>query len=165
MKQQLASGHEPVVVFIHQALDHLQGIENQDEVRGDLEAARMVDGAPRVLAVFSGHHHQDWARTLNGIHYIQVNSASCQWVGEAHARESYAPAVHRDHPWIRMTCPYRDPLWARVRLDLRRRVLEIEGRATAWVGLDPWARGVSREAMSPETTRPAIADRTLRWRA
>lgn len=161
LEEELAAGTEPVIVFIHQALDHPDGIENQDTLRRVLETPRRPDGSPRVLAVFAGHHHQDWVRTLGGIHYLQINSASYFWVGEAFARASYPEAIHAQHPWIRMTCPYRDPLWALVAIDLAAGQLTVEGRASAWVGTSPWERGMSEERTPRAVTAPRVSHRRL----
>lgn len=163
LDRELRDGTQPVIVFIHQALDHPQGIENQADVRRLLERPRLADGSPRVLAVFCGHHHQDWLREIAGIHYLQINSASYYWVGEAHAHASYPAAVHEAHPWIRMTCPYREPLWAVVSLDLGTGRLAVEGRRSEWVGPDPWEAGLSRQACPPGSVRPAMTDREFAW--
>lgn len=149
LASELGIGTEPVIVFVHQAIDHPQGIENQAQIRALLEAPRLSDGSPRVLAVFSGHHHQDWTRTLEGIHYLQINSAAYQWVGERFAHDSYPAEILRDHPWIRTTCPYRDPLWAVVTLDPCPGTLTVEGRSTGWVGSSPWDLG-SADTLSPD---------------
>lgn len=160
---ELRQSSQPVVVFIHQALDHPQGIENQAEVRAILEQARTATGSPRVVAVFSGHHHQDWTRTLAGIHYLQINSASYFWLGEKFAHDSYPPAVLDTHPTIRMTCPYREPLWALVTLDPQRGSLRLEGRTSSWVGPAPRELGVAPEPSSPDPTCPEIRPRRLSW--
>ncbi len=157
----LNTGSEPVVIFIHQALDHPSGIENREEIRELLARPRLRDGSPRVLAVFCGHHHQDWTHTLSGTHHLQINSASYQWVGDKYAHDSYPPDVLQSHPDLRMTCPYQDPLWTLVTLDLYVGRLLAEGRSSTWVGLSPAELGVPRETLPPETCLPAIRSRRL----
>lgn len=143
----------PKVVLVHQPLDDPQGVENGADVRAVL--ARHA-----VLACLSGHLHQDYLRVLDGVAHLQLNSASYHWLGEpAAARETLAPEVHRANPSLRNVALYRDPLWAVVTLDLARAELRVEGRATAWVGPDPWARGAPAAAHPPAVVRPAIGDR------
>jgi predicted phosphodiesterase len=151
----------PTILFIHQALDHPEGIENQAEIRALLERVNRDAGTPRVLACFSGHHHQDYVRSINGIHYVQINSASYYWLPAEFARRSYPDAVHDQYRWIERTAPYRDPLWALVTLDLGEGVLRVEGRTTEWVGASPWERGADRERFDPETIRPVVSDRHI----
>lgn len=160
---EVTRGSEPVLIFIHQALDHPSGIENQMKARAILESARYPDGSPRVMAVFSGHHHQDWLQTIHGIRYLQINSASYHWVGDTYAHDSYPEAVLRDHPWIRRTCPYRDPLWAQITIDPIRGILEVEGRSSQWVGPSPSDLGIPISQCPPETTVPAIRHRQWPW--
>lgn len=158
---ELASGTEPIIVFIHQSLDHSSGIDNQAEVRATLERSRGPDGSPRVLAVFSGHHHQDWTQTLSSIHHLQMNSASYQWVGEKYTHPSYPDDILKSHPTLRSTCPYRDPLWALVTIDPARGTLVVEGRSSEWVGASPSQLGIPTSSAPPESVIPAIRSRRL----
>lgn len=157
----LNTGSEPVVIFVHQALDHPSGIENREEIRALLAQPRLPDGSPRVLAVLCGHHHQDWTHTLSGTHHLQINSASYQWVGDKYAHDSYPPDVLQSNPDLRMTCPYQDSLWTLVTLDLHVGRLLAEGRNSIWVGPSPTELGVPRETLPPETCIPAIRSRRL----
>jgi 3',5'-cyclic AMP phosphodiesterase CpdA len=153
----LARTESPTVVFSHQPLDIPGGIENSAEIRPILESARLPSGEPKVVACFCGHTHADSARRINGILYFQINSASYLWVGARFAHRSYSEAVHRNHPHIEKTIPYKDPIWALATVDLQRGVLTIEGRQSTWVGPDPWQLGTSADR---KYVRPAISN----WR-
>jgi calcineurin-like phosphoesterase family protein len=144
----------PKVVLVHQPLDDPQeGIENGDAVRAVLER----HGA---LACLSGHHHQDYLRLLGGVAHLQVNSASYYWIGDkVAARETLSPEMHRAFPALRYTALYREPLWALVTLDLARGELAVAGRATEWVGPDPWARGAPPARHPRADIRPAVSAR------
>lgn len=143
----------PKVVLVHQPLDDPQGVENGAAVRAVLERHG-------VLACLSGHLHQDYLRVLGGVAHLQLNSASYYWIGEpAAARETLPPEVHRAHPSLRNTAVYRDPLWALVTLDLARGELVVEGRATEWVGPEPWLRGAPPAKHPRASVRPAISPR------
>jgi 3',5'-cyclic-AMP phosphodiesterase len=150
----------PVCVFIHHPLDDVGGIENGAAVRGILERAQAANPGT-VLAVFSGHFHQDDALEVNGVHYVQINSAAYVWLPAAAARETYPPEVHRAYPYLRNVAAYRDPLWALVTVDLARGELVIEGTRSQWVGPDPWARGATEAQYPRDKCRPAISDRRL----
>ena len=158
LEGELAVAKTPVILFVHQSLDHAEGVSNQAEVRKILVAANK---APHnVLAVFSGHHHENYAKTIDEILYIQINSASYYWVGEKLAHASYAPAVHKSHPSLRQTCPYEKPLWATVTIDLGAKTLKVEGRKTEWKGGSPWDHGATAKSHDAKTIQPAISDLT-----
>lgn len=141
LREDLAAHPLPTVVFVHQPLGSSDGIENRAEVRDVLESARRLEGHPGVVAVFAGHSHVDCARLVGGIYHLWIHSASYVWVGSEHRHRSYADEIHEKHEWIDRTCPFRGPLWAVVSIDLVEGSLEVEGRATDWVGPDPIACG------------------------
>jgi len=151
----------PTIVFSHQALDDATGIENSEEVRKVLEEAKTKAGQNRVVACFCGHHHDDQATQINGIHYIRINSASYSWLGEKFKHESYSTDIHDKFPWISHTAPYRNPLWALVDIDLTKGRLVIKGRKTSWVGPTPWELGIDTQTKDPEVCAPRISDRVL----
>lgn len=163
---ELARADRPVVLFIHQPFDADHGgcLENSGAVRALL--ARAEQRRPgSVVAVFSGHLHLDYAREIDGVPHVQVNSASYWWLNAPAARrETFPPAVHRAHPYLAHVAAYRDPLWALVTLNFERGELVLEGRRSAWIGLDPWERG-EQTAWTREELRPAISDRRFRCRS
>lgn len=158
---ELARDPRPALVFVHQPLDGLSGgVENAAEVRAVLEAA----AAKRpgcVAAVFSGHLHRDYHLVLGGIPHVQVNSASYVWLAGRMTRETYAPEIHKAHPYLVNVAAYRDPLWAEVTVDREAGRILVEGRSTEWVGPDPWARGATEQQCARDACRPAISNRDL----
>lgn len=149
----------PVVVLIHQPLDHPMGVVNQEEIRALLERYRGPEHAG-VAAVFAGHCHQDYVRRIHGIAHVQINSASYVWLPGNARRQVYDEAAHRARGNLDRVAPYRDPLWAVVTLDHDTGTLDIRGRTSEWVGPDPWERGAPESDYPRETHRPAITD----WR-
>jgi hypothetical protein len=108
--------------------------------------------------VFSGHRHLDYAREIDGVRYIAINSASYWWLNAAAAaRETFPPEVHRRHPHLKSVAAYRDPLWALVTVDPQKQVLTITGRRTEWIGPDPWSRGETAP-WPREELQPAISN-------
>lgn len=163
LEEELARTGPPTLVFSHQPFDadHEGCLENNAAVRSVLERAERAKPGS-VVAVFGGHLHLDYARVVNGIRYIQINSASYWWLNNPAARrETYPPAVHKAHPYLTHVAAYRDPLWALVTLDLDRAELVVKGRRTQWVGPDPWARG-EQVPWPREQLHPAISNRRLK---
>lgn len=164
IREDLASTDRPTVVFIHQPLDSEDGVDNRAQIRTLLETAKRTPGHADVIAVVAGHSHVDYCRLINGIYYVMLNSASYQWVGGDYRHQSYAPEIHARATSLDRTCPYRDPLWAVMTVDLHNRCIEIEGRSTTWVGPTPVECGVDFEngywGWDPTYSRPVISS----WR-
>lgn len=158
LEDALKRADRPACVFLHHPLDEGGGIENGAAIRTLLERAEAANPGS-VLAVFSGHFHQDYALEIKGVRYVQINSASYVWLPEAAARETYPPEVHRAHPYLRNVAAYRDPLWALVTVDLDRGELVVKGTRSEWHGPDPWERGAPETGYPRDRCRPAISDR------
>lgn len=159
LENELEATKLPVVILIHQPLDLADGVVNQEEIRAILEKNRSPDHAG-VAAVFSGHCHEDCVNRIADIAYIQINSASYVWLPAKARRNVYDEKTHQVNPLLNHVAPYRDPLWALVTLDLDAGTLHIEGRASEWVGPDPWERGAPEMDYPRKTNRPAISN----WR-
>ncbi len=159
LKKTLAETTKAVVILIHQPLDNASGIDNHAEIR---DVLRGEPGArPKVLAVFSGHLHQDYARPIDGIHHVQVNSASYYWMGDKYKHTSFDAAAHERSPYLQSTCPYRDSLWAIVTVDLAKGSITVEGKRTEWVGGSPWEVGATKESHDPNLIRPEVSSRPI----
>lgn len=135
----------PCLVFSHQGLDNdLGGIDNATQSRLVLERANEEAGFQKVQYVFSGHHHQDYSNNINGIHYLQINSMSYQWLGDKHMHIRYSEEVDKNYPWIKRTVPYKDPLWACVEISPDN-TLRLSGKKTEFVGPSPEELGVDMD--------------------
>lgn len=151
----------PTIVFVHQSPERHDkgGIENGQKVQALLASAMDQNGVSKVVACFTGHHHRDYTRTINGIHYAQINSASYYWLGGNYLTVRYSEDIDKQYPYIKYTVPYKDPLFAMVTVDPRRGFLTIEGRTSEFVGPSPWDLGASRADMEAESLVPMIRDR------
>ena len=163
LEDTLTRADRPVCVFLHHPLDEGGGIENGRAIRTMLERVEAANPGT-VLAVFSGHFHQDYVLENNGVRYVQINSASYVWLPEAAARETYPPEMHRVHPHLRNVAAYQDPLWALVTVDLDRGELMVEGTRSKWLGPDPWERGAPETDYPRDKCRPVISDRRFTLR-
>ena len=142
LEKDLRETQLPCLVFSHQGLDNdLGGIHNATQTRLVLEKANKEAVRQKVLYVFSGHHHQDYSNTINGIHYIQINSMSYQWLGDDFKHIRYSEEIDKSHPWIKYTVPYRDPLWAVAEISADH-TLQLYGKKSSFVGPSPEELGV-----------------------
>lgn len=78
------------LLFCHESLDHEQA--NGREAQALLEEVNRAAGWRKVVAVFSGHNHSSYDRSLAGIRHIQINSASYVWIGLGHPGRAPSPA-------------------------------------------------------------------------
>ncbi len=158
LRRQLKNTERPVVVFSHQSLEDEGGVANAPAIRRILEEANEAAGRRKVIACFSGHHHIDYSRCINGIQYIQINSMSYFWVGGNYQRVRYSKKIDKQYPWIKYTVPYRDPLFALVTVGADG-TIQIEGTQSEWVGPSPKDLGYPPERM--DRIVPRIATRRL----
>jgi hypothetical protein len=113
LENDLLNTNKRCVVFSHQSLEHPAGCKNQDQVRELFEKANKKAGFLKVTAAFNGHDHTDYSKQINGIHYVQINSMSYQWVGEKYkCPERYSEEVNKAYPMMQLTFPYKNPLFA-----------------------------------------------------
>jgi len=160
LKNDLKSTTLPCVLFSHQSFENTDiGIENQSEIRQILEDENKASGLKKVIACFSGHHHTDYATSINGIYYIQVNSMSYQWLGDQYKTIRYSKEIDEKYPWIKFTAPYRDPLFAFVEIDSKS--IRVEGRKSEFVGPTPKDIGYPEQPLNNPIT-PSIIDKKLK---
>ena len=160
LEQELSRTETPVVIFSHQSIEDPAGVENAADVRKILEGSKLASGKNKVIACFSGHHHIDYATSINGIHYIQINSMSYLWMGGDYLQVRYSTEIDEQYPYIKYTAPYKDPLFAVVEIDTRG-TIRISGHETSWVGPDPWELGYPEE--NKDVTGPGITSRVLEY--
>jgi len=142
LKRDLAATDGPTIVFSHHGLSPREGVKNGAEVRALLEQANRDARSPKVVACFCGHYHKDSHTIINGIHYVEINSAVYYWLGGK-------------WKWIK----YRDPLYATV--TLKPGLLRIEGKKSKLV--PPWPPGQADAPKLGNDVTAQILDRRLRF--
>lgn len=159
LKKDLRFTDKPVVIFSHQSLENIEGIENATEVQKVLEDENSKAGFSKVIACFSGHHHTDYCVQINGIYYIQINSMSYSWLGDKYKTIRYSEEIDKQFPWIKYTVPYGDPLYAIV--EISKNELKITGKQSYFVEPTPEDLGVPKNNNRPIV--PQITTRELNF--
>ena len=80
LKKDLAATNKRCILFSHQSIE--EALNNGDDVRKILEAENQRAGFKKVVMAFGGHNHSNYSKEINGITYVQINSASYVWIGE-----------------------------------------------------------------------------------
>ena len=112
-------------------------IRNIHAFRGVLWRTNERAGYNKVTMVFSGHDHADAYRFKGGIHYMIVNSMSHKYIGRLYTEQSaHACDVEKDYGGLKHVIPYKDPLYAFVRLKSNG-LIQIIGKQSEYVGNSP----------------------------
>ena len=156
LKEQLETLEGPIIVASHQPLAGAYAIDNATEIQDVLGNA-----ASKIILAINGHSHIDEVIRIQNVTYMHINSASYKWVGGNHQHHSYSEQVHSEHPWVSYTCPYSDPLFARLDVNPNTQTIRVTGQRSSWVGPSPAELGLD---MHPNLTNgeqiaPRIRDR------
>jgi calcineurin-like phosphoesterase family protein len=141
LKQELETTDRPVLIVSHQPLAGELAIDNAAELQQLLAAHK-----DKVLLAINGHSHIDALYTMDDVRYVHINSASYYWVGGTFKHDSYAQDVMKKYEWIQYTCPYKDSLFATLRIDPKAGNIRIEGQSSTWVGPTPKELGMPETA-------------------
>ena len=161
LQKDLAESQRPTIIFSHQPLNHETGVENDKAVREVLQQAHNDPSKTRIAGCFSGHFHLNHLESIQNLHYAQLNSAAYLWVGSDYIHDSYSESIHQSHTYIKYTCPYEDPLWAIVEVDLDAHRVSLQGRKTQWVGDSPAELKMPAPKWPDDEVRaPVISDRS-----
>ena len=94
LKQDLRATKKRCILFSHESID--TELENRKEVQRILEEANEEAGFKKVVLAFSGHNHSNYTKVINGITYVQINSASYVWIGKPTQTEKRYPKEIND---------------------------------------------------------------------
>ena len=161
LKKELKRSELTTIIFSHQSLEDPNGCGNGEEVRKILEEANKEAGYTKVVAAFSGHDATDVEKTINGIHYIRINSMSYRWVGEDYqSSEHFSAEVDHEFPMAKFTLPYKDPLYAMVKITPGH--LQLTGKQTTFIAPEPANLGVPY-VLNGSPVTPEISNRNFTW--
>jgi predicted phosphodiesterase len=155
--EDLKKTDKPTIVFSHQTLEleETGGIANFKTIQDIFELANKEAGFKKVLCCLSGHHHTDFMTQINDIYYVQINSASYQWVGGDYKKIRYSKEIDEKYEWIKYTIPYKDPLFTF--MTIKNNNITIEPRKTEFVGPGPDELGMP-ERHPHEPIVPTISE-------
>lgn len=147
LKEDLQSTDKRCIIFSHQSFECSS--QNREEIRKIFEDENERAGYKKVVVAFSGHDHTNYMKEINGIAYIQINSASNQWVGEKYAcRERFSEEINRKRPALKYTIPYKDALYGIV--TLTGNGMELKGVKSEFIAPGPEELGI------PDGSQPLV---------
>ena len=148
----------PTFLFSHQSLLHDSGgIPNRAYVQRILERENERCGFQKILACFNGHHHQDFYRVINGIHYFSINSAAYQWHDKISGR--YPEEMVKKYPHLDNMSLYQDSLFCFVTVEPSGK-LSLHGVQSEWA-VTPPGNSASRSVRYGRESSPAISNHDI----
>lgn len=115
LKKDLAATDKKCVLFSHQSIE--LAMNNGEAVRQILEEENRRAGFKKVVLAFGGHNHSNYTKEINGITYMQVNSASYVWIDEPSMTEKrYPKEINDKYSLLAYSITYSKPLYAIVTL-------------------------------------------------
>lgn len=116
LKQDLAATDKKCILFSHQNIE--QFLNNGATVRQILEEENRRAGFKKVVLAFGGHNHSNYTKEINGITYMQINSASYVWIDKLSMTEKrYSKEVNDRYSLLKYSMTYTKALYAIVTLN------------------------------------------------
>lgn len=155
LKKDLQATDKRCIIFSHQSFECSS--QNREEIRKIFEDENLRAGYKKVAVAFSGHDHTNYMKEINGIAYIQINSASNQWVGEKYAcPERFSDEINQKRPALKYTLPYKDALYGIVALTGDG--MQLKGVKSEFIAPGPEELGITDR---PQPLVPWIEDLQL----
>lgn len=159
LKRDLRSTDKRCVLFSHESIDFR--LKNGEEVRKILEDENKRAGFSKVALVFSGHDHSNYHKVINGINYVQINSASYVWIGkETQTEKRFPKEINDRYGLMKYSMMYEKPLWAIV--TLTGDGADIEGVESRFIPPSPEEIGISSNVDGLPLT-PSIASMKIQF--
>lgn len=115
LKKDLAATDKRCIIFSHQSID--TSMNNGSEVRSILEEENRRSGFQKVALAFSGHDHSNYTKEINGITYVQINSASYVWIEQPSMTEKrYPQEINERYSLLSRSITYDKALYGIVTL-------------------------------------------------
>lgn len=78
LRSELDVTRKRCLLFSHESIERM--LTNGNEVRMLLEEVNQKADYQKVVAAFAGHNHSNYDMAINGIRYVQINSAAYTWI-------------------------------------------------------------------------------------
>jgi hypothetical protein len=124
LRETIASSPYPCVLFSHSSIerecDQAPGRPFRSAIINRQEIIDIIDQANektpgKVRMAVNGHYHRDFLRILDKVVYMDLNSASMEWINNPH--DFYDKEITEKHSYAANTVIYNEPLYAVITLD------------------------------------------------
>lgn len=147
----------PTIIFSHQAFDEIGGsVPNREEFRQMVKEVNTPN--KKIVAAICGHHHIDAHSVIDGVNYLQINSASYQWIENGTEYSNGRMAE------------YKEPLYAFITVDPTEKTITVKGKTTEYIAPVPKAEDFSKQWRDKNKSNnewkyleAKISDRIINW--
>ena len=131
LREKVTGSPFPCVLASHAVLDSVSGhgVRCREEVRAIIRDSQNTPG--RVVLCMNGHYHRSGLDIIDGVAFLDVNSASFNWVPNPH--HLFPDAWYKQYECIGNQVIYEDPVSAVVTIDSDAGTIEIEGVKSRFV--------------------------------
>ena len=158
LESDLEKTNKPSIIFSHQSLEAKGGIENRLMIQKIMNSHNSKNGKKsKVIACFSGHHHEDYFKKTDETYFIQINSMSYKWVGDNYQYKRFPDHIEKTFPMVSRTCPYLEPLFSVIEIDKKNQTLKVFGNKTTFIPPTPKDLGIKDH----HKMKPTISDLNL----
>lgn len=106
----------PCILFSHHSLEHLNNGMSFDELKSLWQVLDELNGdKQRIIMAINGHHHKDNLRIFKNIVFLDLNSASYEWIDDGHT-DKYPQELYEKYRLVGNTLVYTNPLSAIITL-------------------------------------------------
>lgn len=106
----------PCILFSHHSLEHLNNGMSFDELKSVWQVFDELNrDKQRIIMAINGHHHKDNIRIFKNIVFLDLNSASYEWIDDGHSGK-YPQEMYEKYQLVGNTLVYTNPLSAIVTL-------------------------------------------------
>ena len=159
LKKDLASTDKKCILFSHQSVDTF--MNNASDVRKILEGENERCGFKKVVVAFSGHNHSNYTKVINGITYVQINSASYVWVEQPSMTEKrYPKEINDKYSLLSRSITYDKSLFGIV--TLTDKSMELKGTQGKFLSPSPQEIGLG-DSLGVFPLVSSIEDLTLEF--
>lgn len=139
LKKDLASTNKRCILFSHQSID--RAMNNGYDVRDILEAENKKARFKKVVLAFSGHNHSNYVDEINGILYVQINSASYVWADvDTQTEKRYPAEINKKYSLLKYSLTFDNPLYGIVTLN--KKGISMKGTQANFLPPTPEAIGL-----------------------
>lgn len=137
LKETVENSPFPCIIISHQSLEREHNGMSEKERNEILALLDELNGKSRkILLVINGHHHCDNLNIINGIPFLDMNSATYFWVDEPH--DKYPKRLIEKYGLANYTLVYNEPLSAVITID--QKGITIKGAGSDYfMDIDPLA--------------------------
>ena len=155
LRETVLSSPYPCILCSHATLEYEGAVKNREAVLDIIRASRHLPG--RVLLCINGHHHRDHFSVIEDVAYLNLNSASFDWIPVPHYH--YPAEWYKEVEGLGNQVIFEKPLSATITLDSDGTIDIAGAKGNFFMGI---TREMTDNPPSMRPCTPSIEDRHVK---